>query len=531
MSNNSDPISGNQSRNTKVPSRSPVFVRGNRIGGSFEIVQDSVGEIVIKNPADHQDTLGKIKFNYKSVDTAVEAANESLKHWRLKSFDERSDFLQALDTKLENREGEIIEIMGRELGKPRWDAEQDIRSCREIVKGMRKWGGDALSAKRAGSHQERESVLAEIRPIGVVCVITGFSDALCGSVFRICSSIMMGNAVIFKPSERTPFLGQLLTEIFSELVSLDRGVVNLVQGDREVGRRLATHEGIHAILFEGSYEVASRIRQDTALQYWKRISVHTGGRNSAVVFADAEFDRTVDELILGAYRFAGQTGEAISRVFIDANVFEKYTREIHSRAKLFSIGYPLDNPFMGPMIEEGAMDRYFKFLGIAQREGCELIMRGKTLDGTGYKGNYVTPSICIQGAASEESIRKSVFHQSEFNGPNICLIPYSSPDSACKMINANQTGFLAAIFTKDNDAFARCSQTLDFGIILKNRSLSENIHALRFTGRKKTSFHQTLGPGMIDQLIDSVLLVDCEKNPRSLDRIPGLYLKSKTEKP
>src|SRR5690606_10431508 len=128
-------------------------------------------------------------------------------------------------------------------------------------------------------------------------------------------ALLTGNTVIFKPSEKAPVIAQLLTECF-QAAGLPAGVFNLVQGEKEVGRRLAAHEGVDAVLFTGSYETGLRIKQDTLLQHWKLLALEMGGKNPVVVWDDASMGLAVQECLVGAYVTAGQRCSATSRILV-----------------------------------------------------------------------------------------------------------------------------------------------------------------------------------------------------------------------
>src|SRR5206468_11790715 len=132
---------------------------------------------------------------------------------------------------------------------------------------------------------------------------------------HIVPALLTGNTVIFKPSEKAPMVGQLMAEFFQE-AGFPPGVFNLVQGEKEVGRRLCVHEGVDGVLFTGSYEVGLRIKQDTLQQHWKLLALEMGGKNAAIVWNDAQMDAAVYEVLSGAFLTAGQRCSATSRVIV-----------------------------------------------------------------------------------------------------------------------------------------------------------------------------------------------------------------------
>jgi succinylglutamic semialdehyde dehydrogenase len=293
--------------------------------------------------------------------------------------------------------------------------------------------------------------------------------------------------VVFKPSEKTAMVGQLIAECFMD-AEIPAGVFNLLQGEREVGRRLCTHEGIDGVLFTGSYETGTRIKQDTLQQHWKLLALEMGGKNPAIVWSDADLDFAVREALVGAYLTAGQRCSATSRILVQRKVFDAFLDGFHKRAKAVSIGHPLDNPFMGPLIEQGAVDRYMKFVGIASREGGELVMRGKALE-LGTAGNYVTPSICWMKDNSLEAARKSVFQQTEIFGPAVAVLAYDDIEEAVALSNCTQYGLVASFFSRDRAVYEKCRDGLQMGLINWNKATVGASSRLPFGGLKKSGNH------------------------------------------
>src|SRR3954466_11485620 len=184
------------------------------------------------------------------------------------------------------------------------------------------------------------------KALGVMAVIGPFNFPGHLPNGHIVPALMTGNTVVFKPSEKTPMVGQLMAECFQE-AGLPAGVFNLIQGEREVGRRLCVHEGIDGVLFTGSYEVGTRIKQDTLQQHWKLLALEMGGKNSAIVWSDADLDVAIHETLVGCYLTAGQRCSRARRILVHKAVLPQFLERFHARAKAFKIGHPSDNPFMG----------------------------------------------------------------------------------------------------------------------------------------------------------------------------------------
>jgi len=462
-------------------------VLGDYIKGRFLRPTEINGEWVSRSPADKNDELGTFTYSYMSVDAAVAAAREAGAGWRKRPFQERAAFLKKYQDGLRKREAALVEVIAREVGKPLWEARGEFASMVNkiditINESMRFVADFELPALQHGVR-----AACRHKPLGVMAVIGPFNFPGHLPNGHIVPALLTGNAVVFKPSEKSPMTAQLMAEAFHE-AGFPEGVFNLVQGERETGRRLCVHEGVDGVLFTGSYEVGTRIKQDTLLQHWKLLALEMGGKNPAIIWKDADLEYATLETLIAGFASAGQRCSATSRVIVHRSLLERFLERIHERAKAFKIGHPLENPFMGPLIDESAVDRYMKFQGIASREGCELVMRGKALE-MKNSGNYVAPSICWVQKASLENTRKSVYQQSELFAPNLAVLAVDELDEAIGQANATQYGLVASVFSKDRAVYEKCWDDLQMGLVNWNRSTIGASSSLPFGGLKKSGNH------------------------------------------
>ncbi len=464
-----------------------VSARGNFIQGHFKAPLDPQGEWVSKSPADYSDELGKFQYSYLSVDEAVQSGRMAFPAWRRKSISERSELLKKYQSILMRREEEFVEVISREVGKPAWEARTEVSAMLNKVEITLTESLRYVTDFEIPKIMENTRGVCKYRPLGVMAVIGPFNFPGHLPNGHIVPALLTGNTLVFKPSEKAPMVGQLMAECFQE-AGFPPGVFNLIQGEKEVGRRLCVHEGVHGVLFTGSYEVGTRIKQDTLQQHWKLLVLEMGGKNATIVWEDADIEGAVYETLMGAFLTAGQRCSATSRILVQHKILEQFTEKFHQRAKSFSIGHPLDNPFMGPLIDQGSMDRYTKFLGIASREGCELIMRGKALE-LSVNGNYVTPSICWIKELSLEQARKSTYQQTELFAPNVCIQGVSELDEAIAQANVTQYGLVASIFSQSRAVYEKCWDGLEMGLINWNKSTVGASSRLPFGGLKKSGNH------------------------------------------
>lgn len=461
--------------------------KGNFIAGRFRKPEDANGEWAAKSPADLTDELGTIQYSYHSIDQAVESARAAFAGWRKKSVDERAEYLKKYQAALKKREEELCEAIAREVGKPHWETKTELTAMLNKVDVTINESMRFVAPFEVPKIMDNTHGSCRYKPLGVMAVIGPFNFPGHLPNGHIVPALLTGNTVVFKPSEKSPIVGQIMAECWSES-GLPEGVFNLIQGEKEVGRRLCVHEGVDAVLFTGSYEVGTRIKQDTLQQHWKLLALEMGGKNATIVWDDADLDVAIHETLVSAYVTAGQRCSATSRVIVHEKVLDRFVERFHERAKAFTIGHPLDNPFMGPLIDSASVDRYMKFLGIAAREGSEIVMRGKVLE-PGFRGNYVAPSICWVKDTSVEHAKKSIYQQTEFFAPNVAIIGSHDLDHAIALANATQYGLAASVFSASRANYEKCWEELQSGLINWNKSTVGASSRLPFGGLKKSGNH------------------------------------------
>jgi succinylglutamic semialdehyde dehydrogenase len=280
----------------------------------------------------------------------------------------------------------------------------------------------------------------------------------------------------------TPAIGQLMAQMF-EKAGFPRGVFNLVHGEVETGKRLVADEHVDGILFTGSYETGLKIKQKTLEQYWKLLALEMGGKNATIVWDDADMNKAIYESIIGSFVSAGQRCSCTSRIILHEKIADRFIEKFYETAKKLSIGYWKDNPFMGPLINADAVEKYIRYQEIAQREGTERLMRGKALDVVdGHKGYYVTPSICLVNEFRESS----VYQKSEIFGPNVAIYRVNDFDEALKINDSTGFGLVTSVFTKRRDLYEEARLRARVGLVNWNRTTNGASSRLPFGGLGKS---------------------------------------------
>jgi succinylglutamic semialdehyde dehydrogenase len=298
---------------------------------------------------------------------------------------------------------------------------------------------------------------------------------------HIIPALITGNTIVFKPSDKTPYTGQLMAECYKE-AGFPAGVFNLVQGQVETGKRLVSHRNVHGVLFTGSYDVGLKIKQDTIEQYWKTLALEMGGKNTSFLWKDANLDKAVYESLMGGFLSSGQRCSCTSILFVHEDIHDEFVDKFYTAAKKIKIGHwKEDGNFMGPLISEESVEKYVRFQQIALREGAECIMRGKKLE-LEYEGNYVSPSIYTMKDYSLDS----VYLTQEIFGPNVVIIKVNDFDKTLEQINSSHFGLVSSIFTQDKNLYKKAYQELNVGLLNWNRTTNGASSRLPFGGTKKS---------------------------------------------
>lgn len=458
--------------------------KGDFIAGKFLKPQIADSSFTKVSPSDLDDCVGEVQVGFAHVNQAVESAHEAFDTWSILSISERADHLRRLAKVFESKKEAFAEIISRETGKPLWESRTEAGALVGKINVTLEHSVKLVGEEKISGALPGVDGFIRYRPKGVMAVVGPFNFPAHLPNGHIVPALLTGNTVVFKPSDKTPFTGQLMAECFME-AELPPGVFNLVQGLGETGKRLVAHRQVQGVLFTGSYDVGLKIKQETLNQYWKILALEMGGKNASLIWEDAEIDKAVYESLMGGFLTAGQRCSCTSVIYLHENIYETFMDKFYQAAKKLKIGHWKSDVFMGPLIGEDAVEKYLRFQQIALREGAECLMRGKKLE-TDHKGHYVTPSIYMVPEFNEDS----VYLTSEIFGPNVAVVKVNDFDLTLKKMNASQFGLVASVFTQERELFDRALGKLNVGLLNWNRTTNGASSKLPFGGTKKSGNHR-----------------------------------------
>src|SRR5438270_13937866 len=338
------------------------------------------------NPANPSEAVAQVSMGNTSVAVAaVEAASAAFAGWRRTPAPARGEILRKAADLLEQRASTVGRDLTREEGKTLVEGIGETKRAAAI---LRYYAGLTLEAdgETYPSHSPRTFLFARREPLGVVAAITPWNFPIAIPAWKIAPALAYGNTVVWKPAELVPLTA---THFLSALVDagLPVGVLNMVLGrGSEVGEVLATHQAIDAITFTGSNPVGRSI-QRKATEHGKKVQLEMGGKNPAVVLADANLDHAAEHVARGAFLSAGQKCTATSRVIVEQAVVKDFQERLVALIEGWKLGDPLDMATrIGPVVSQDQLETVTGYLDAGLPEGGRALTGGKRATGLG--GGY-----------------------------------------------------------------------------------------------------------------------------------------------
>ncbi|MFC4292962.1 succinylglutamate-semialdehyde dehydrogenase [Sphingorhabdus arenilitoris] len=290
------------------------------------------------------------------IDREVSAAREAWPRWAASSLSERLTVIRAVASRMRGETEKLADLIARETGKPLWEARAEIEGVIERVDISVKAYADRSSQRRVDGKPGVRSALRH-KPHGVLAVITPFNMPVLIPAGHIIPALVAGNAVVFKPSEKVPATSQFLIDLFHK-TGIPPGVVRIVQGNGEAGRKLSEHPGIDGTLFTGSANSGIQLHRQSANRPDKLLSLEMGGNNPIIVWDTKDIHSAAVLIVQSAFLSAGQRCTAARRLIVKDELFDVVVSEVKRLADRLVIGDPHGEPapFMGPVIDNDTAD-------------------------------------------------------------------------------------------------------------------------------------------------------------------------------
>ncbi len=463
------------------------FEAADLIGGQWRSIGGS--ELRSDNPARPDETVWSGTPVLDHVDEAVAAARKAQPAWAATSIEDRIEVLRRFQRLVVEESESLARLIGREMGKVLPEARLEAAAVAGKVditledRVMERVRGFTVAA---GNGVEG---VCRFRPHGVMAVLGPFNFPAHLPNGHLVPALLLGNTAVFKPSEKTPAVGQMLADLLHR-AGVPAGVVNLVHGGGDLAAKLVAHPDLDGILFTGSWPVGRRIMEANLDRPGRLLALEMGGSNAMAVMPSANFERAVVEAVRASFATTGQRCTCTRRIVVHEAIAERFLATLAKAASTVLVGASDSQApaFMGPLVSEAARTAAIDFQADLSHAGARVVVPACPLDGPGY---FLTPGVIAVDRFTRETDR-------EVFAPIVQVATASSLLDAIEQANATEFGLASAIFTDDRDEFETFLEGSRAGCVNWNTGTAGASSKLPFGGLGKSGNHRPAGAFSVD---------------------------------
>ncbi|XP_075900758.1 2-aminomuconic semialdehyde dehydrogenase [Nelusetta ayraudi] len=422
----------------------------------------------------------------EEVEAAVAAAKEAFPAWSRTNPEERAKVLNKLADLIDANLEELAKAESRDQGKTRTFAKTvDIPRS---AYNFRFFASSSLHHTTECSQMDHMGCLNyTIRsPVGVAGLISPWNFPLYLLTWKIAPALAAGNTVVAKPSEMTSVTAWMMCKILQQ-AGVPPGVVNIVFGSGpKAGNAIVTHPEVPLVSFTGSTATGALITERSA-RHFKKISLELGGKNPAVVFADADLDQCVETTARSSFSNQGEICLCTSRIYVERSIFKEFVERLVAAARKWKTGDPSDpNNNNGALISKEHLEKVRSYVALAKSEGgtihCGEGVDQLNLPTRNAKGYFMPPTVITGVSDSSRVMQEEIF------GPVTCVVPFDTEDEAVAKANGVRYGLGSCVWSRDVGRVHRMARRIQSGLVWTNCWMVRDLN-LPFGGMK----HSGLG--------------------------------------
>ena len=435
----------------------------------------------VLNPATGAQESEVILGTKSDLDHAVENAKTAFEKWSQVTPLQRARIIFKYKELIEKNYDELTKLIVSEHGKVYEDAKGSLTRGLEIVEF-------ACGIPQMLKGEFTENVGTNIdswsmrQPLGVCAGITPFNFPAMVPMWMFPMAIACGNTFILKPSEKDPSCSIRLAQLFSE-AGLPDGVLNVVNGDKEVVDSILTNKDIKAVSFVGSTPIAKYIYENAAKNE-KRVQALGGAKNHCVVMPDCDMDQAVNGLMGAAYGSAGERCMAQSVAVAVGGIGDKLVEKLSKKVEALKVGPGLDkNSEMGPLVTKEHLEKVRGYVDLGVKEGAKLVVDGRDIKLQGYENGFF-----IGGCLFDNVTKNMRIYNEEIFGPVLSVVRVKDFNDAIQLINDHEFGNGTSVYTRDGDVGRTFANKIKVGMVGINIPIPVPVAFHSFGGWKRSLF-------------------------------------------
>ena len=393
----------------------------------------------------------------------------------------RRDILSKFKDLLIKNMNDLAVMVSEQHGKTIADAKGSIQRGIEVVEYA-----TGITDSLKGDHSSNVGTNVDShtlrQPLGVCAGITPFNFPAMVPMWMFPMAIACGNTFILKPSEKDPSCSIRLAQLFSE-AGLPDGVLNVVNGDKEVVDSILTNKDIKAVSFVGSTPIAKYIYENAAKNE-KRVQALGGAKNHCVVMPDCDMDQAVNGLMGAAYGSAGERCMAQSVAVAVGGIGDKLVEKLSKKVEALKVGPGLDkNSEMGPLVTKEHLEKVKGYVDLGVKEGAKLVVDGRNIKLQGYENGFF-----IGGCLFDNVTKNMRIYNEEIFGPVLSVVRVKDFNDAIKLINDHEFGNGTSVYTRDGDVGRTFANKIKVGMVGINIPIPVPVAFHSFGGWKRSLF-------------------------------------------
>lgn len=427
----------------------------------------------VRAPADGS-VVGHVReFSRAEIDEVFSTADRAQPRWAALPITARATILHRFADLLQGAAGEIGEVLMREVAKARKDAVDEVVRSAEYVRhtaedAKRLVGESQFSDSFPGQGRDKLAIIHRVA-LGTVLAIPPFNYPVNLAVSKVAPALVTGNAVVLKPPSQGA-LSALATATLAHEAGVPTEVFQVVTGrGSRIGDYLVQHPAVDLITFTGSSETGRDLANKAGMI---PLMLELGGKDAAIVLADADIEAAAADIVAGAFAYSGQRCTAVKRVLVVEPVADALVAAIAKRVDGLSVGRPEDNCTVTPLVDPASADEAERMTRDAVAGGAVLVAGG------GRDGNLVQPTVVDHVTEDMDIAWVEPF------APVLPVLRVGNAQSAIRISNQSEYGLQGAVFTSDIDAAIQIAARLDVGTVQVNGRTARGPDHFPFLGTK-----------------------------------------------